>query len=135
MELVEKLMEYYKENKNDFNMDIEELDNWNGYLADDRIVPMEYFNEYYQGMQPIEILQCALYGCDEVYAENGVVSSFNPDRDYFYYNGYGNLVSTDEWDYTDFLDEYAVQDIIDNECHLSLSDGAQKIIDSYEVEQ
>lgn len=36
---------------------------------------------------------------------------FNPNRDYFTYNGYGNLVSTDYPDYSGFLDHWAVDDM------------------------
>lgn len=135
-ELAETLLNYYKEHEDDFNHDIEELDSWNGYLGDERAEPMEYLDEFYQGTWPTEILTCAFYGHDDDTwnEENGDYGEFNPNRDYFYFNAYGNLVSTDYKDYIRFLDEYFVQEIIDNECHLDLSDGAQEIIDSYEDE-
>lgn len=134
MELVEKLMEYYKENEDDFTNDVEELDNWNGCLYDDKIYPMEDLNEIYQGANPEEILRRAFYGYDEPVNKDDQRRPFNPNRNYFYFNGYGNLVSIDNRDYSSYLDDDFIQDIINNECHLSLSEGAQKIIDSYEVE-
>lgn len=135
MTLVNELLAYYKENTEDFNSDIEELDSWNGCLVDDRVTPMEELDDFYQGVEPSEILRRAFFGYDEPYAKSEARSSFNPNRDYFYINGYGNLVSTDERDYSDYLvDEYFVQDIIDNEPNLSLSSGAQEIIDKYETE-
>lgn len=132
MTLVNELLAYYKENTEDFNSDIEELDSWNGCLFDDRVTPMEELDDFYQGVEPSEILRRAFFGYDEPYAKTDVKSSFNPNRDYFYLNGYGNLVSTDERDYSDYLDEDFVQVIIDNETDLSLSSGAQEIIDKYE---
>lgn len=136
--LAEALFEYYQQNDDDFNHDIEELDSWNGCLDDRRLEPMETLDEIYQGKDVTEILRRAYYGHDDDswHIEDGekVYDEFNPNREYFYFNGYGNLVSTDELDYSDYLDEYYVQDIIDNEGHLDLSDGAQEIIDNYDVE-
>ena len=136
--LAEELFNYYKENEEDFNHDIEELDAWNGYLGDERIGEMDFLDELYQLKEATDILRSAYFGHDDDtwHDENGekVYGKFNPNRDYFYLNGYGNLVSTDYKDYSSFLDEYFVQEIIDNECHLYLSDGAQEIIDSYEDE-
>lgn len=134
MTLADKLLAYYKENTEDFNSDIEELDRWNGYLGDDKVIPMDELDDFYPEVEPSEILRRAFFGYDEPYAKTDVKSSFNPNRDYFYFNGYGNLVSTDERDYSDYLDEDFVQEIIDNEPNLSLSSGAQEIIDNYETE-
>ena len=132
--LAETLLNYYKEHEEDFNHDIEELDSWNGYLGDERIEEMDYLDDFYQGTEPTEILMRAFYGYDDTYAKSEQRAPFNPNCDYFYFNAYGNLVSTDYKDYSSFLDEYFVNEIIDNECHLDLSDGAQEIIDNYEEE-
>lgn len=136
--LAEALFEYYQQNEDDFNHDIEELDSWNGCLGDRRLEPMDELDEIYQGKKITEILMRAYYGHDDDYwhEENGerVYGEFNPNREYFYFNGYGNLVSTDELDYSDYLDEYYVQDIIDRASDLCLSEGAQEIIDNYDAE-
>lgn len=133
MNLVDELLAYYKENTEDFNNDIEELDSWNGCLYDDKCFPMEELNEIYQCTEPLEILRRAFYGYDEPY-KGGQREPFNPNRNYFYFNGYGNLVSIDDQDYSSYLDEDFIQDIIDNRYKLSLSDGAQLLIDDYEPE-
>ena len=134
--LEETLFNYYQEHEDDLNHDIEELDSWNGILGDRRAEQMDYLDEIYQGKEATEILRRAYFGHDDDswHEENGerVYGEFNPNRDYFYFNGYGNLVSTDELDYSDFLDEDFVQGIINNECHLDLSNGAQEIIDNYD---
>ena len=136
MTLKQKLLSYYEEDSKDFLNDIEELDNWNGYLGDEKVMPMEELDELYQGAEPLELLRRAFFGYDEPYEKYEQHYPFNPNRDYFYFNGYGNLVSTNERDYSDYLDEDFVQEIIDNEPHLSLSNGAREIIDNdyYEIE-
>lgn len=134
MELVEKLLTYYRENEEDFIDDIEELDNWNGCLYDDRIFLMEDINDVYCATEPYEILSRAFYGYDEPYKYGDPSRPFNPNRNYFYFNCYGNLVSTDEKDYSDYLDKDFIQEIIDNRNHLYLSSGAKELIDDYEDE-
>ena len=134
MELAEKLLAYYKENMEDFNNDIEELDDWTGCLYDDKIYPMEQLNELFQGKEPEEILKRAFYGYDEPYKNGDPSRPFNPNRDYFYFNGYGNLVSISQRDYTDYLDTEFIQEIINNSYNLSLSVGSQTLIDYYEDE-
>jgi len=134
MELVEKLLAYYKENKEDFANDIEELDDWTGCLYDDKIYPMDDLNELFSNEKPDEIIRRAFYGYDETYTKDEQREPFNPNRDYFYFNGCGNLVSINQRDYTDYLDIAFIQDIIDNRYNLSLSSGAEDIIDDYEDE-
>ena len=134
MELVEKLLEYYKENKEDFANDIEVLDDWTGCLYDDKIYPMEELNEFFSNEKPDEIIRRAFYGYDEPINENEQRQPFNPNREFFYFNGYGNLVSIGEKDYSDYLDIAFIQDIIDNRYNLLLSSGAEDIIDDYEDE-
>lgn len=57
MTLKQQLLEYYKQNTEDFNKDIEELDDFNGYLCDDRMIPMEQFDDCYEGTFPLERLR------------------------------------------------------------------------------
>ena len=134
MELVKELMNYYRENMNDFNNDIEELDRWNGCLYDDKIYPMDDLNEFFSNEKPDEIIRRAFYGYDETYTKDEQREPFNPNRNYFHFNGYGNLVSIDEKDYSDYLDIAFIQDIIDNRYNLYLSEGAEDMIDNYEDE-
>ena len=47
---------------------------------------MEEFNLMLNHDEPLEIATRAFYGYD---ADNGIGSSFNPNRDYFRFNGYG----------------------------------------------
>lgn len=113
------ILDYFKENEDVFNSCIEDLDSYNGYLGDDRIYSMDELSELYSGTDPIELLNRAYFGYD---AETWNTDSyghkeygpFNPNRDYFTFNGYGNLVSMDYKDYSDHMDEYAVESMAEN---------------------
>lgn len=120
---IKKIIAYFEENEEIFNQCIEELDAYNGYLNDNRYYEMEMLNEFYQGSEPIELLQRAYYGRDDDTwhidsSGNKIYGEFNPHRDYFYYNGYGNLVSSDYKDYRAHLDEYAIESMLDNICYI-----------------
>lgn len=122
-EAIKKIIEYFEENESIFNECIEELDSYNGYLGDDRYYEMEMLNEFYNGVDPIEILQRAYFGRDDDTwttdsSGNKTYGEFNPNRDYFTYNGYGNLVSTDYKDYSYKLDEYAIESMFENRSYI-----------------
>lgn len=110
-EVTADIMAFFKDNEDIFNEAIEELDAYNGYLGDDRYFTMDELDEFYSGTEPSEILRRAFYGYD---AKVGSYGQFNPNRNYFTYNGYGNLVSTDYKDYTDYLDKYAIEAMGEN---------------------
>lgn len=135
---IEMIIGYFQENEEEFITLIEELDSYNGYLGDDRYYNMEDLDEFYSGTEASEVLRRAFYGHD---AETWTTDShgekeygpFNPNRNYFYYNGYGNLVSADYKDYSDKLDEYFIDEIIDNAGQLyEIPEEVQEIIDSIE---
>ena len=130
MTLKQELLSYYKRNGEDFADDIEELDGWNDCLYEDKVFSMDELDEVLQNIKPSDILCIALFGHDE--ARGRIRSTFNLDRDYFRFNSLGDLVSTDERDYSDYLNDYFIQEIIDNKSHLVLSKGAQEIIDNHE---
>lgn len=112
------------QNNNDLLIEvIEDLDNYNGYLGDDRYYEMDMLNDFYMDAAPSEILYRAFYGYD---ADNWHINShgekqygaFNPNRDYFTYNGYGNLVSTDHRDYSNKIDRWLIDALAENINHL-----------------
>ena len=120
---LKNIIEYFEQNEDVFNDCIEDLDSYNGYLGDDRIYSMDELDELYNGQEPTEILRRAFYGYD---AETWHADShgekeygpFNPNRDYFTFNGYGNFVSMDYKDYSDKLDDYAVESMAENRGNL-----------------
>lgn len=117
--VVEKIVEYFKENESVFNDCIEELDSYNSYLGDDRYYYMDELDELYSDVEPSEVLARAFYGYDaESWTTdahgNRTHEAFNPNREYFTFNGYGNLVSADYKDYSAYLDEFAVEEMANN---------------------
>jgi len=125
---VKKIIEFFNENEDIFNSCIEELDSYNGYLNDDRYYSMDELNEFYSGTEPLELLRRAYYGRDDdTYTTdsngNKTYGEFNPNRDYFYYNGYGNLVSSDYKDYSAHLDEYAIEAMSENRQYIDSIDS------------
>ena len=113
-DVVKDIIEYFEENEDIFNECIEDLDSYNGYLADDRYYPMQDLDEILYGNDATTLLQRAYFGHDEDSwhvdsSGNKIYDSFNPNREYFYFNGYGNFVSADYKDYSAFLDSYCIE--------------------------
>ena len=137
MTTMEKIIAFFEENENTFTACVEELDSYNGFLGDDRIYPMEELNELYAGTEPIDILYRAFYGHDaENYSTDADgekhYSEFNPNRDYFYFNGYGNLVSCDYIDYSDKLDEYTIEQLQQNRQYIDTIENEPELTELFD---
>ena len=131
-EITADIIAYFENNEDVFNDCMEELDNYNGYLSDDRYYSMDELDEFYNGVEPSEILSRAFYGYDsETYTTdssgNREYGAFNPNRDYFTYNGYGNLVSADYKNYSDKLDHYAVEEMSENRHYIDSIDNDEEL--------
>ena len=118
-EIIEEIIDFFKENTEIFNNCIEELDAYNGYLGDRRYYEMEYLNEFFAESEPTDILYRTYYGGDEdsaIITEDGTkrYGEFNPMRELFYFNGYGNLISSDFKNYEDFIEPYTIMEISRN---------------------
>ena len=118
-DIIANIIQYFKENEDVFSDCMEELDSYNGYLGDDRYYDMEELNDLYSGQEPQEILLRAFYGFDADSwhtdsSGNKIYAAFNPNRNYFYFNSYGNLVSSDYKDYSNKLDGYAIEEMSEN---------------------
>lgn len=133
-EAKDMILKYFEENEEDFNDVIEDLDSWCGYLGDDRYYYMEELDELYHGQPATEILYRAFYGHDDdTYSTDSrgdrEYGEFCPNRTYFYFNGYGNLVSSDYKDYSSHLDMYFIEKVIERADDLSLPDEVKEIIE------
>ena len=125
---INNIIEFFKNNEDEFNAAIEELDSYNGYLGDDRYYSMDEFDELYSGTEPTEILRRAFYGYDEdTYTTdahgNREYGAFNPNRDYFTFNGYGNFISADYKDYSAHLDHWAIESMRENRAYIDTIDN------------
>lgn len=124
------------------DMDDSELVNvWNEYCErvnyyDDRIESMDMLDELFDGDSVTNILNRAFFGNDQFNSD----SSFNPNRDYFTFNGYGNLVSLECIGYNEYADKFmysgldidAVIDYILDNMDALESDEITDILDDYE---
>ena len=111
---------------------LRDMDNWeligvhNQYCdkasyADDMIYDMSMLNEFYYDKDPLDILRDAYNG------------AFNPNDDWFRWNGYGNLESTDrpvdDWIDIDEIADY----IVENDEDLGSKD-IRDLLDEIELE-
>lgn len=130
--IIEEMIERYFDRYPDALEEIiEELDSWNGYLGDDRYYYMDDINEIFFDSDPVEILIQAFCGYDEDIEG----SSFNPNREYFKFNGYGNLVSSDYKDYSGYNDRWLVEAIEENRSHIDSLNNYEELaalFDAYE---
>lgn len=132
--IIDKIIEYFNDNEEIYNCCIEELDAYNGYLGDDRYFSMDELNEFFIGASPLEIIDRVYYGRDnDTWTVDGSgnksYGEFNPNREYFYFNGYGNLVSSDYKDYSSQLDKWLIESLSDNRLYID------SIIDNDELTQ
>lgn len=137
MKTTDKIIIYFKEHEELFNDCIEELDSYNGYLGDDRYYYMDELDELYNSTEPSEILRRAYYGHDDdTYTTdasgNRTYGEFNPNREYFYFNGYGNLVSSDYKDYSYKLDEWAIKAMSENRNYVYSIDSEAELSELFD---
>ena len=132
-EVTADIIEFFENNEDIYNEAIEELDGYNGYLGDDRYFSMDELDELHNGTEPSELLRRAFFGYDEeTYTTdrdgNKTYGTFNPNRDYFRYNGYGNLVSADYKDYSGQLDKYAVESMSENRRYIDSIEQSDELV-------
>lgn len=88
-------------------------------MSDDELMPMDMLDDNLSGKDPWEILRMGFNGYDYNPYHDNNRAAFNPNKDYYFINGYGNLVSVDEGDVDAYykrilnLDEFA-EYLIDN---------------------
>ena len=130
--IINEIIAYFEEHEELFNDCIEELDSYNGYLGDYRYFEMDMLDELFCNATPTEILNRAYFGHDEdtwttdAYG-NKSYGAFNPNREYFNLNGYGNLVSTNYKDYSAYLDAYAIEDMYEHREYIDAIDDDDEL--------
>lgn len=88
---------------------------------DDEIIEMERFDEICEGMTPSDIARSIFYG------------DFNPNHEYFHYDGYGNFESTNyptDWIYPGDI----AREVVDREKSFG-NDEIQEEIDSWSKDE
>lgn len=131
-EIMNRIINYFEENEEIYSEAIEEFDSYNGCLGDDRYYNMDELDELYRDAEPTEILYRAFYGYDDDCwhtdgGGNKIYEAFNPNRAYFYFNGYGNLVSSNYKDYSGKLDEYLIESMSENRYYIDAIDDNDEL--------
>ena len=78
-----------------------QLNSLNGSFETYVLYNMEDFDEMMEGYTPTELAQRIFFG------------DFNPNDDYFYFNGYANLESINEWEMQGYF-EPIIDEIVDS---------------------
>ena len=78
-----------------------QLNSLNGSFETYTLYNMDDFDMVMEGYTPTEVVQRTFFG------------DFNPNGDYFFFNGYANLESIYEWEMEDHF-EPIIDEIIDN---------------------
>lgn len=129
-EIIDEIIEVFESDEELFIEAIEEIDDWNGFLGNDRYFEMGLLEDVLDGRDIEDVLNMAYFGKDE--ESWNEYSSFNPNRNYFRFNGYGNLVSADYKDYSYYLDENFIEDLYENRYKLSVIDNNSDLTELFD---
>lgn len=137
-EIKQELKDLFEEDNALFNETIEELDSYDGYLGDDRYYLMENLTDNIDTSDLwSSLINRMFYGRDDdCYITDGSgnkeYQEFNPNREYYYYDAYGNLVSSDYKDYSDCLNDYFIDSLLENRSYLNLDTDIEALLDELE---
>ena len=130
-EQVTKIREYLEDNSDVLERLIYDIKDETGEFEDDILIPMEELDEILSERSATEVIEMAINGYDGEWS-NSDNQPFNPNRDYFKFNGYGNLVSYDTPDYTDLIND--VIDDLDDDV-VDLPDEIAELIENDDSEE
>lgn len=123
--VINEIIEIFEGDEELFIEAVEEIDDWNGFLEHHRYVEMELLEDVLDGRDVLDILNMSYFGKDEDSWND--VSSFNPNRNYFRFNGYGNLVSSDYKDYSYYLNEDLIENLYEQRYKLCVIDNNSEL--------
>lgn len=89
---------------------VQEINAYNGSMEDLELYEMDMFDEIMESFEPMDIALKTLYG------------NFNPNDDYFRFDGYANLESLSELDVENELLDYE-NEIIDEHTRIEEEGG------------
>lgn len=117
--ILSDIVEYLKNEKDEAAAVIEALSAETGAYDDDIFFDMEMLPEMLDSSDIIGNLNRAFFGRDldtwHTDSHGGKeFAAFNPNRSYFRFDGYGNLESTNYKDYTDIIDTYTAEMLIEH---------------------
>ena len=120
-EMIDKAISYFEENEGDFICAMDDLDSWCGYLGDDRYYPMSDIDDHFCDVKVSDFL-------------DRLSGDFNHNDNYFKYGVYG-LESSNEVDYSDYLDRYAIQAMYENAHRINLPEEIRELFEEYDTQE
>lgn len=130
--MIDRIIEFFKNEPDIYETCIEELDSYNGFLGDNRVYYMEELPELFRCDDVFNLLNRAFFGYHEYtpfeyFDHSREREQFNPNAKYFYFNAYGNLVSCNEKDYSYFLDSYFVEQLAEHRSYIDTIDSNEEL--------
>ena len=105
---------------------VSDINSWNNQLDWLDFISMDFFDDYMEGQEPSWIANRIFYG------------DFNPNDEYFIFNGSGNLESYDEWEANKECEKYIdeiVDALIDNIDHIDTYSEILNLFEELEEEE
>lgn len=97
-DIINEIKEWFTNHEDDWDYCFGQLCYEMGMSWSDLYESMDNFNYYFKDKDPLDVVQKAIFG-EDLDGSNG----FNPKRKYFKFNRSGNLVSTDNNSYIEYL--------------------------------
>ena len=118
MKSIRDIMEWFDSHEEEFNACVEELDDINNVLGNDRYYLMDFIG----------------HDEDEIVSKNGErrFAPFNPARKYFYIGKSGKLISSDRKDYTDYLNDFTIAALRRNRDQIPTIQGNRELKEMFE---
>lgn len=120
-EMINKAISYFEENEDDFICTMDALDSWCGYLGGDRYYPMSEIDDLFCDTKVSDFL-------------DGLSDDFNHKDNYFKFGVYG-LESSNEVDYSDYLNNYTIQAIYENAHRINLPEEIRELFEEYDNQE
>ena len=117
---------YLLENMEEVQGIVAEINSWNGSLEHLEFLDMEELDIYLEGLTPTEILNKMYY------------VKFNPNDEYFKFNGYANLESFNSWEIEEEYKTYIndiVEALMESYTHIYIPDELLDILEPEEDEE
>ena len=119
---ITRIKTYFNENKTELFEIVSQINSYDSSLQHLEFLYMEDLDMYLDGLTPTDIANKIFFG------------DFNPNHEYFRFNGYENLESFDEWELNkelfDNIDEI-IERIIDLKDEIELPEEIENILENF----
>lgn len=129
----EEIENYLSENTDKALSLFNQMVSEDGTGQDDEVYSMNDFDEICGHWSGLDLINRAFYGGDDDTEDaNGIRGDFNPNRSYFYFDGYGNLVSTDYPDNHLYYIDEIIDHVANNRDYYWIDSELEELFDELE---